>query len=293
MKITTFIAFTLLAVSSIAYSEETSSLQPDTAARIFLLDDQSGTELARDHGIKPIEIDDLLVVVNGVIANRREVRLMHQVVDEDASDNVTTSLHFAVFEGGQFPTPPARGLPIGQLKAAMEKYQAQREKLLLAVRKYQQGVQEDVKNFVDGIAAAQTEVSVRHDALLLERNGRDFNRSDIAGAIQNAAGALGDSGLRVLVLNTDAVDRPGDGNIRKTSFTEEELDPEILLIWVNTSGLGKENSVLFSGTANPSLQANTMTDAMNLVNALLEGKPLEDIEADREGSEPRDNSHHD
>lgn len=258
-----------LAAASASIADWDPKLRGELAAKVVLLDDQSGEELARDHGIQPVEIADLLAIVNGVLANRKAVQIIHQVVDEDASDNPLTVLDFNVYQGGAAPVPPPVGLPISQLREAMLRYRTLRSEWQQDIKAYQDGLQKDVERFVAGIATAQTAVAARHDAILLERNGKDFNRSDIAGGVLAAAKTLGNKGLRILVMNTDAVDRPGHGKFRVSPFTPAELDPGIVIVWVNTSRV-PDKSRLFDGLKNPVRHADSMREAMELVNELLE-----------------------
>ncbi|MEM6915938.1 MAG: hypothetical protein AAF491_05165, partial [Verrucomicrobiota bacterium] len=75
-------------------------------AKVFLADDQSGEELASDHGIKPIQVSDLNVLVSGVVASQRPVTLFHELIDEDASDNEVRVLVMEPFTGGAPPQKP-------------------------------------------------------------------------------------------------------------------------------------------------------------------------------------------
>ncbi len=246
------------------------------AATVFLIDDQTGEELARVHGIQPLCVADLEVLINGVLRRGAPVRLLHQAVDEDATDNAVAQMDFRPYAGGRPPQPPSPNQPLRQLTEAMKVYQEQRAAWQRGMLDYEGRLVAEVEGFQRGVSITQAEVSRRFDEILVARNGSDFNRSDICGSVAGATRFLGDAGLRILVLNTDANDLPAKRTPRTTPLTPEELDPSIHLIFVNKSRL-PEASPLFAGLPNPVHHADSMAEAMEIVLSMFGGVPALDV----------------
>jgi len=241
-------------------------------ATVFLVDDQTGEELAQKHGIRPIAIEDLDVLINGVVNGNTPVRLFHQAVDEDAADNATAQMEFRPYAGEKPVKKVAVNLPISELSEANKAYAAKRAVWQKGVRDYQLRLASEVEGFIRQVTETQGSVSERFDKMLLARKGRDFNRSDIYGSVANASRLLGTQGRRFLVLNTDAIDLPAKRKPRTTPLTAKELDPAVELIFVNTSRL-PEQAPMFAGLPNPRHHANSMKEAMELVVELVTPKP--------------------
>lgn len=239
------------------------------AVGVFLIDDQTGEELSVQHGIRPLATADLEVLINAVLKGTTPVRLLHQAVDEDATDNAIAEMNFRPYSGGRPPTPPSPNLPIRQMAEEMKLYREQRAQWQRGIRAYRDALIGDVESFVRGIVTVQGTVAARFDEILARRNGADFNRSDIVGSLIAANHALGTTGRRYLVLNTDANDLPGKRKPRRTPLTADEFQPGIDLIWVNTSRI-PDQSPLFRGLANHSRHANSMSEAMNQIALELE-----------------------
>jgi hypothetical protein len=248
---------------------------PTPETRVFLIDDQTGEELLQKHGIHPIKTLDLEVLINGVLKHGKPVELLHQAIDEDASDNPVSRLSFTPYSGEKPPTPPSPNLPLRQLTNAMKSYLAERSAWQKGILAYRELLLEAVHGFTRKVMATQADVAQRFDALLAARNGRDFNRSDIVGSVLTANQLLGQSGKRVLVLNTDAKDLPGKRRPRRNSLTVEELNPEVEIVWVNTSGI-PNLSQLFQGLSNRSHHVASMREAMELVITLIDDTAPQD-----------------
>jgi hypothetical protein len=242
--------------------------EPPDAVKVFLLDDQTGEELQRVHGIQPLKVDDLLVLVNAVLQGNIPVQLVHQAIDEDASDNPLAQMAFKPFAGGAPPTAPLPNMPLRQFAEASKVYNQKRAVWHRGILDYRKEIGVAAEAFVQRVAAIQLEVAQRFDRILAERNGRDFNRSDIFGSIGIANRVLGKTGRRVLVINSDAEDLPGKRKPRITPLTETELDSGIELIFVNTSRL-PEQSRLFAGVKNNVSHADSMVEAMEIVVKML------------------------
>lgn len=231
---------------------------------VFLIDDQTGPELEAKHGIKQLAVTDLEVLVNGVMQNRKPVRLFAQVVDEFADDNETAILDFQPFAGGEPPKARFDNLPLRELESASEKYRKDRNAWLWTIREYRTFLQTKAEAFVRSVTQLQTSVSEKFDAMLSKRNGADFHRSDVAGVVLSANKALGNCGLRIIVVNSDCEDLPMNGHSRHKPFDAAELDPNVALIFVNTSRL-PEVSPMFKGVKNPVHHAENLKEAMELV----------------------------
>ena len=263
------IAASLFAPFTLAKADEAArNSGASEPATVFLVDDQTGEELALKHGIQPIAAADLEVLINGVLRANTPVRLFHQAVDEDASDNATAQMEFRPFTGVKPPTPPSPNMPLRQLAEAMKDYRAKRATWQKGIIEYRTRLIGEAEGFVRQVSATQGAVAKRFDEMLAARNGRDFNRSDVFGCVSNANKLFDTQGRRFLVLNTDADDLPGKGKPHRTPLTPKELDPAVELVFVNTSRL-PEQAPMFRGVANPRHHANSMKEAMDLIVSLI------------------------
>ena len=283
IRTTTTTAAALLAALSFtaAMAEERAQPVPTGGLIAAIIDDQTGEELATEHGIQPLVLGDLGTLIKGVLQLGKPASLIHLAVDDDATDNPVGRLTFAPFAGGKPPKAPSPSLPLRALTAESAKYNRERFQWQTGIRAYQVKVVGEADGFVRQVAATQLRVGERFDRILEERNGRDFNRSDIVGCVTLANSMLGKQGRRVLILNTDAKDLPAKRDPRKSPLKAEELSPDVELIWVNTSKLPQQ-SVLFRGLPNKIHSAASMKAAFALLVEMLgadvKGKP-EDIQA--------------
>lgn len=244
------------------------SVDATPQASVFILDDLSGDELQKKHGIAATTKDDLFTLLEGVWQDGCRVQVRHLVIDEDSTKQAPGLLKLEPFTAKR----PASPVTIGSLRD-IEESRAQYFKLRTA---YQQAaaaqlatMKDGVSNFMATVAETQLQTAQRFDAKLEARKGKDYNRSDVSGAVITAGRILGKDGVRVLLLNTDCVDEPGNGKRpRRTPFTAQELDAGVIVIFVNQSRLPDE-SPLFKGTKNPSKHADTMQEAMKMVVDLL------------------------
>ena len=273
IKIILFTAAVLF-FAVVGRAEPVPQAQPETIS-VFLVDDQTGEELATKHGIQPIASADLEVLINAVLRGTTPIRLLHEAVDEDATDNVVAQMDFHPFLGKRPPTAPSPSLPLRQLAEAMKTYRKDRAVWQQEIIAYRRSIVSEVENFVKRVSATQLEVSQRFDRMLAARNGRDFNRSDILGCITTANSALGTHGRRFLILNTDADDLPAKRKPRKTALKPEELDPKIELVFVNTSRI-PEHAPLFAGLPNPVHHCDSMRSAMELIANTIKSDGLEE-----------------
>lgn len=250
---------------------------------VFLIDDQTGEELAIKHGIQPLAISDLEGLINGVINGTTPVRLFHQAVDEDATDNSTAQLEFRPFAGEKPPTKPSPNMPLRQLAEAKKSYDAKRAAWQKGILDYRKRLAGDAEGFIRQVAETQGTVAERFDKMLAARNGRDFNRSDVFGCVSNASRIFGTQERRFLVLNTDAADLPGSKRKpRTTPLNPKELDPSVELIFVNTSRL-PEQAPMFAGLPNPRHHANSMKEAMELIVNLIAPEASKETAAGEKG----------
>ncbi len=243
---------------------------------VFIIDDQTGEELATKHGIQPLAVGDLEVLINAVLRGTTPVKLLHQAVDEDSADNAVAKLDFRPYAGGQPPKAPSPGLPLSQLAKAMGTYRKERAAWQQGIIGYRKELVSEIERFIKGVSRTQLEVSEKFKRMLAARKGRDFNRSDILGCVITANRMLGANGKRVLVLNTDADDLPAHRAPRTTPIKPEELAPDVELIFVNTSGL-PEQSPLFRGIPNPSRRAGSVKEAMKIICEPLAGAMKQEV----------------
>jgi hypothetical protein len=257
-----------------ASNDEAADLR-QTPAKIFIIDDQTGEELARDHGIQPITIDDFKRLVDGIVQLRRPAQLFLEAVDEDASDNPTVSLTFDVF--AMAPPPiPSRNTPLTQRQEVINQYQRSRELWREKFRQHGFKMLTRAEGFVSDATDLQMRVAARFDEMLAANNGKDFNRSDILGTILNANRFLGTEGARYIILNTDCVDHPGSETGRKSHsapLTSEQLDPGIHLIWANRSNL-PQRQPFFKGIPNPQQHLRSVQEAFEAVVIDLQGNQI-------------------
>lgn len=255
------------------FGEDAPSIPENDTVQVFLIDDPTGVELARDHGIQPIAVTDLTILVEGIIAHQRPVRIHHELIDENAADNEVRVLAMEPYSGGAAPQKPSPTLPLRQLVVETERYRAAREVWVRGILEYRNRLEADIDAYVRGLTDAQSTLAERFDEMLLARKGRDFNRSDVSGTMLSANQRLGTEGMRICVLNTDAEDLPGAETgkpSRRNPFTPEELDPGIVLVWVNTSGKPQQEPA-FAGLPNPSHHVATMAEAMTLIRQMIGG----------------------
>jgi hypothetical protein len=149
-------------------------------------------------------------------------------------------------------------LPMRVLAVEKQKYNAARAEWQRGMNSYKERVVENAKGFVHQVAASQMQVAERFDDMLAARNGRDFNRSDIVGCIENANRMLGKGGRRVLILNTDA--------------------KAVELIFVNTSHLPQQEP-LFRGLPNKVHEVPSMKSALAIVADMLAEPPVQPTDA--------------
>jgi hypothetical protein len=273
---------TLLFSSGAAFADEKQRANSSSEeATVFLADDQTGEELAIKHGIQPLAISDLEALINGVINGTTPVRLFHQAVDEDATDNATAQLEFRPFTGEKPPAKPSPNMPLRQLAEAKKSYDAKRVVWQKGIIDYRNRLASGAEGFIRQVAETQGTVAERFDNMLAARNGRDFNRSDVFGCVSNASRIFGTPGRRFLVLNTDADDLPGKRKPRTTPLSPKELDPSVELIFVNTSRL-PEMAPMFAGLPNPRHHANSMQEAMELIVKLIAPKADKETAAGEE-----------
>jgi len=234
-----------------------------------IIDDQTGEELARDHGIQPLEVADLDGLLNAVIQGQKPVSLMHIAVDEDSTDNPLSRMLFQPYADGTPPQAPSANLPLRQLSEEMKRYRLRRTEWQRGLIGYRTQVQGGVEGFIRQITATQLAVSERFDQKLAARNGRDFNRSDIVGSIEMANKLLKGAERPVIVLNTDGNDLPENRDPQRNPLTPEQLDPRVVLIFVNTSRL-PEQGVLFRGLRNEVSHANSVMEAMQMMVSMVD-----------------------
>lgn len=235
---------------------------------IFLIDDQTGEELATKHGIQALTTSDLDVLINAVLQGKTPIRLFCGEVVEDASNALPVNMKFRPYAGSPAPTPPVAGLPLPQLVEETKIYRQKRAVWQKAILEYRNQLIREVEGFVRAVTELEVTIAKRFDDELRRNNGHDFNRSDVVGAVITANRMLGPQGKRILILNTDAEDEPAKRRPRTSILTPAELDPGIELIWVNKSRI-PDASPLFKGSPNRAHHAETLGEAMALVSELI------------------------
>jgi len=263
LKLPLLAVLCLAGIAPTLLSQTPVAKQPESVT-VFIIDDQTGEELATKHGIQPLAVGDLEVLINAVLRGTTPVKVLHQTVDEDSTDNTVAKLDFRPYAGAQPPKAPSPGLPLSQLAKAMGVYRKDRAAWQQGIISYRREIVSEIERFIKGVSTTQLEVSERFDRMLAARNGRDFNRSDILGCVITANRMLGVAGKRVLVLNTDADDLPAHRAPRTTPLKPEELASDVELIFVNTSGL-PEQAPLFRGLHNPVRRADSVRKAMEMI----------------------------
>jgi len=233
------------------------------STRIVIIDDQSGPELATE-GIRPLSLEAMESLVTESLEARSSVFLAHIPVDDDASDNPVAEFSVNPYPGGAAPVGPSARLQREELRKAMAEYQIKRAEWMRGFREYRRTTDARSETFLEQVMRNQLEINKRMDQILLERRGKDFRRSDQVGVITRASQLLGANGTRYLVANSDCVDAPGKRAARRTPLTPQELDPGIVLIFVNTTG-NAQKAALFRGLKNPVLSAPDLETAFRMV----------------------------
>ncbi len=259
----------MIGLAAALFAESPEAKRPETIT-VFIIDDQTGEELATKHGIQPLAVGDLEVLINAVLRGTTPVKVLHQAVDEDSTDNAVAKLDFRPYAGGLPPKAPSPGLPLSHLAKAMGAYRKDRAAWQQGIIGYRKELVSEIERFIKAVSTTQLEVSERFDRMLAARNGRDFNRSDILGCVITGNRMLGANGKRVIVLNTDADDLPAHRAPRTTPIKPDELAPDVELIFVNTSGL-PEQAPLFRGIPNPVRRAASVKEAMEMICEPLSG----------------------
>ena len=270
MKIAAYLLAGFLPILSSRTSAEEAPVQPAHQGLVsVIIDDQTGEELARDHGIQAVEVADLDGLLNAVTQGQKPVRLLHIAVDEDSADNAVATLTFRPYAGGKPPQAPGANLPLRQLSEEMKRYRVRRGEWQRGLIGYRGQVQGEVEGFVRQVAATQLAVSERFDSILQARQGRDFNRSCIVGSIEMANKLLKNAAHPVMVLNTDGEDLPGEQRKpQRQPLTPKQLDPKVMLIFVNTSRR-PEQGVIFRGLRNETRHADSVQEAMGILIEIL------------------------
>ena len=176
-------------------------------ARIYIIDDSTGEELAKEHQIKPVEMDDMLALVGTVVAVQKAVQIQHELIDEDATDNKVRNLLLAPFTGSPVPTKPDPKLPLTELKKAKLEYRKKVAIFSGDIRTYRANLEADAEAFVKAVASAQDELTDRFARELEKNHGRDYKRSDVYGSLDNANKSLGKEGLRLKFCRSSCDDR--------------------------------------------------------------------------------------
>lgn len=267
---TTHIALTLfagfLALSMKAMAQTPAS--PPEALVAVLIDDQTGEELARDHGIQPLATADMDSLINAILRGRQPASLFHLAVSETSTDSPVARMEFKPYAGGEPPKAPSPTLPLRQLTAMMTKYKNARTEWQRGILAYRKQVVSEAEGFVRQVTATQLKVAQHFDEVLASRGGKDFSRSDIVGAITAANRLLAGNEHRYIVVNSDADDNAPKRKPRRTPLTAEELDPKIELIFVNTSHL-PEQVPLFHGLPNKTHHADSIAAAMQILVGVI------------------------
>lgn len=260
------------------------SSAPDGLVAVFV-DDQTGEELARDHGIQPLGVADLDGILNAVIQGHKPMRLLHLAVDEHATDNPVSRMEFRPYVSGKLPQAPPPTLPLRQLAEEMKRYRKERVEWQQGVLTYRRQVVTEVEGFVRQVTVNQLAVTQRFDQKLRARNGSDFSRSDIVGCLEIANGLLAGAARPVIVLNSDCVDRPANRPPRRQPLVTTQLDPKVTLIFVNTSRK-PEKEILFQGLKNTVRHADSMAAAMELLVGMLGDEKPEPPEENQPAGQP-------
>lgn len=248
-------------------SSKTTAASPFAA--IHVLDDLSGVELMDKHGIVETSAADLLVLRVPVLGLRKVVMVQHDIVDEDGQDNDPAMLCFQPCPHQPPPVPVLRGSITAMQKIKAE-YDADRADFQRKLQAYSQAMGVEIDTFITKVTTQQMEAAARFDRIRVdEHNGRDWNHSDVANAIVTGVKKLPTGpALRVLVLNTDMEDLPTKGQPRTKAFTTEELPPDIIVVFTNTSRK-PDTSPLLNGLTNTRHHADSMSAAMTLIASWL------------------------
>jgi hypothetical protein len=149
-------------------------------------------------------------------------------------------------------------------------YDAGRADFQRKLQSYSMAMGGEIDTFISRVTTHQMDTAARFDRIRVnEHNGHDWNHSDVANAIVTGVKKLpAGPALRVLVLNTDMEDLPIKGQPRTKALTTEELPPDIIIVFTNTSRK-PDTSPLLNGLTNTRHHAVSMSAAMTLIASWL------------------------
>lgn len=248
---------TLLILLSVA-------IAPASEVHCVLVDDFTGPELLRDHGIARATPDDLASIIKP-LAGKSLVTLHYLAIAESADSQTAVEVQLPEFTIAPPLAPEnASTLDLRALTEASERYFADKATYDKALAAWLDSAGRDTEAFRRHVLVEQMRTeSVFHGKI--PSLGENYRRSDFGGVILRASALLSEmSGIKILILNTDCLDAPLGKPSRTSAFTAAELPADIVLIFVNTSGRPQE-SPLFAKLENTVVAAESLPAAARLV----------------------------
>lgn len=196
------------------------------------------------------------------LAQASPLVLSYRVVEETA-DAQATQTRLEPF-ARELPQSPQEGLRLGEYQRQVTEFQKKLTAWKLDFVNWRDTQQAAAQTWLAGALRKQTETSQRFARELVRRHG-DYRRSDVCGAVLNAAKSDFPKGTRgFLILFSDLQDDPAGRSARKTSL--KELPPELTIVLAHPSA---SRSPLIAGLPNRIISAPTLAEAVKLVTDAL------------------------
>ncbi|MEQ1840025.1 MAG: hypothetical protein ABL994_06440 [Verrucomicrobiales bacterium] len=238
----------------------------DQPTHVVLIDDFSGPELETFHGITRATPEDLRDVIKALAGTA--FTLTYTAVGEDADHQKPVVLKLPSFAGCP-PVPVANPetLDLRTLTDLSERFFREKQTFQKARDEWLAEARDATDAFQRSVLLEQMRTAQVFNKNVV-RFGENYRRSDVAGATLLAVRLLPfDPNVRkVLILNTDCADAPFGKPSRTAPFTDKEISPDVILLFVNTSRR-PEQGALFSGLKNPVRSAESLPAAAKLMAA--------------------------
>lgn len=196
------------------------------------------------------------------LARTSPLALSYRVVEETA-DAQATQTRLEPF-ARELPQSPQEGLRLGEYQRQVTEFQKKLAAWKLDYVNWRDTQRAAAQTWLAGALRKQTETSQRFARELVRRHG-DYRRSDVCGAVLNAAKNDFPQGSRgFLVIFGDLQDDPAGRAGRKTPL--KELPPELTIVLAHPSA---SRSPLIAGLPNRVISAPTLSEAVKLVTDAL------------------------
>jgi hypothetical protein len=237
---------------------------------IHILEDVSGPEI-QAHGIQAAGYEDMENLCDVVFTHRSTGSISYDVVDENGDDN--NPLQFSITPFSE-PVPNRRiepGMTVREKTVALREFEEKKKAFLQKNVEWRTKVLDGAKAWCDECVTLRVKVEEDFLQKLKANHQRQFRRSDLIGAIQQANQQLASSKSRYLILNTDMDHKPGPNSRNQDvrALNHADIAAEVVVVLVNTSGQ-PNRSALLKGLPNRILTATSLKNAAEVILSDLE-----------------------